>query len=609
MRTDLRDYYERELQYFRESALEFAAKYPKIASRLVLGEKDNPDPHVERLLEGAAFLAARVHLKIDDDFPEITDALLNIVYPHYLRPIPSMAVTEIQLDPQQGKLTTGLKIPRGSMLYSRPVAGMACRFRTCYETTLWPVEVASADWRSPDKLDPPVRGGGAVAVIRMELRCASELTFDKLDLRSLRFYLRGDANVVHSLYEVALNNCSQILVRDPKNPRRPPLRLPPGSLRAVGFEEDEAILPYPRRSFDGYRLLQEYFSFPQKFLFLEVSGLEALTAAGLQESAELLFFITPFEREDRWQVLELGTRPETFRLGCTPIVNLFPQTAEPILLKHTEYEYRIVPDSRRRAIEVFSVDDVVSSTPGSPEIVQYAPYFSFRHSDEHSRKQAFWYAKRKDAESVNGGSVYLTLVDLSGRRVVPDVEAITPRLTCSNGDLPSRLAFGSEAGDFELEGGGPIRAIRALERPTTMVPPKTGQAAFWRLVSHLALNHLSLVSEGREALQEVLQLYNFKEEPSANRQIGAIRGLESRPHFARLISEHGITFARGLLVDMEIDEEEFTGAGVYLFANVIERFLAMYASLNSFSQLRVRTPQRKEVLRQWQPRAGRKILM
>ena len=609
MRTDLRDYYERELQYFRESAQEFAAKYPKIASRLVLGEKDNPDPHVERLLEGAAFLAARVHLKIDDDFPEITDALLNIVYPHYLRPVPSMAVAEILLDPQQGKLTTGLKIPRGSMLYSRPVAGMACRFRTCYETTLWPVEVAAADWRSPDKLDSPVRGGGAVAVVRIELRCASELTFDKLDLRALRFYLRSESNVVHSLYEVLLNNCSQILVRDPKNPRRAPLRLPPGSLRAVGFEENEAILPYPRRSFDGYRLLQEYFSFPQKFLFLELSGLEALTAAGLQESAEVLLFITPFEREDRWQVLELGTRPETFRLGCTPIVNLFPQTAEPILLKHTEYEYRIVPDARRRAIEVFSVDDVVSSTPGSTEIVQYAPYFSFRHSDEHSRKQAFWYARRNDAESVNGGGVYITLLDLSGHRVLPDVEAITPRLTCSNGDLPSRLAFGSETGDFELEGGGPIRAIRALERPTSMVSPKTGQAAFWRLVSHLALNHLSLVSEGREALQEILQLYNFKEEPSANRQIGAIRSLESRPHFARLISEHGISFARGLLVDMEIDEEEFTGAGVYLFASVIERFLAMYASLNSFSQLRVRTPQRKEVLRQWQPRAGRKILM
>jgi len=377
----------------------------------------------------------------------------------------------------------------------------------------------------------------------------------------------------------------------------------------VGFEEDEAILPYPKRSFDGYRLLQEYFSFPQKYLFLEVSGLEALGAAGLQESAELLFFITPFEREDRWQVLELGTRPDTFRLGCTPIVNLFPQTAEPILLKHTEYEYRIVPDARRRSIEVFSVDEVVSSTPGSSEVVHYAPYFSFRHSDEHSRKQAFWYAQRHDSESVNGSMVYLTLVDLSGKKVVPDVEAITPRLTCSNGDLPSRLPFGSEAGDFELEGGGPIRTIKALERPTSMVPPKIGEAAFWRLISHLSLNHLSLVAEGREALQEVLQLYNFKDEPSANRQIGAIRKLESRPHFARLISEHGITFARGILVDMEIDEEEFTGAGAYLFANVLERFLAMYASLNSFSQLRVRTPQRKEVLRQWLPRAGRKILM
>lgn len=609
MRADLRDYYERELQYFRESAAEFATKYPKIAARLVLGEKDNPDPHVERLIESAAFLAARVHLKIDDDFPEITDALLNIVYPHYLRPIPSMTMAEFQLDPQQGKLTTGLKIPRDSTLYSRPVAGMACKFRTCYDTTLWPVTVSAADWRSPDKIDPPVRGGGAVAVVRMELRCAAELTFDKLALDSLRFYLRGDPNVVQSLYEVMLSNCTQVLVRDPKNPRKTPLKLPAGSLRPSGFDEDQSVLPYPKRSFDGYRLLHEYFAFPQKFLFLELAGLEALAPAGFQESVEVLFFISSFDREDRWQALELGTRADTFRLGCTPAVNLFHQTAEPILLKHTEYEYPVVPDARRRTIEVFSIDDVVSAAPDSSEVVRYAPFFSFRHSDENSRRQAFWYAQRRDATSDRGPGVYLTLVDLSGRKVVPDVEAITARLTCCNGDLPSRLPFGSEAGDFELEGGGPIKAVRALERPTPSINPKTESAAFWRLISHLALNQLSLVSEGREALQEILQLYNFTDAPAATRQIQAIRQLEARPHFARLVSEHGITFARGYLVEMNIDEEEFAGAGAFLFASVLERFLGMYASLNSFSQLVVRTPQRKEVLRRWPPRAGRRILM
>jgi type VI secretion system protein ImpG len=611
MEPNLRDYYEQELRFLRHMGAEFADKYPKLASRLVLREEDHPDPHVERLLEGVAFLAARVHLKIDDDFPEVSDALLNIVYPHYLRPLPSMSVVEFQLDPQQGKLTTGLTIPRGAMLYSRPVGGLPCRFSTTQETTLWPLELAAAEWRTPEKLDPPVRSGGAAAVVRLELRCAPEVSLDKLAVRALRFYLSGDT-VVPALYELLLNNCTQILVRDPKDRRRAPLRLAAGSLRGGGFEEHEALLPYPRNSFDGYRLLHEYFAFPKKFHFLELSGLELVTGAGFKESAEFLFFLSPFERQERWEMLELGTTAQVFRLGCTPIVNLFPQTAEPILLRHTEFEYPIVADARRqRNMEIFSVDEVVSASREAGGLTRYEPFFSFRHNDTRSSKQAFWSVVRRPAawRKDGGTDMALTLLDLSGSPVVPDTEALTVRLTCSNRDLPSLLPFGGEASDFELEGGGPIKRILAREKPTPSIPPPTKRAAFWRLISQLALNHLSLVAEGKDALQEILELYNFANSTVANRQIQGIRSVESRPHFARVMSEHGIGFARGSLVNVELDEEEFAGSGVFVFASVLERFLGMYASLNSFSQLAVRTLQRKEVLKQWPPRAGRKILM
>lgn len=612
MEPTLREYYEQELRFLRHMAVEFADKYPKLASRLVLREEDHPDPHVERLLEGVAFLAARVHLKIDDDFHEITDAMLNVVYPHYVRPVPSITVVEFQLDPQQGKLTTGLRIPRGSMLYSRPVNGSPCKFTTTQETTLWPLEVLAAEWRAPEKVDPPVRGSGAMAVIRLELRCAAETTFEKLGLRSLRFYLSGDG-VVHALYELLLNNCTQILVRDPNNRKRASLRLPAASLCPAGFEEEEALLPYPRRSFDGYRLLQEYFAFPRKFLFLDLTGLDQVAAAGFQESAEFLFFLSPFERSERLEMLELGTAPALFRLGCTPAVNLFPQTAEPILLKHTEYEYPIVPDARRhRTMEIFSVDEVVSASAASNTITRYEPFFSFRHSDTRNTKQTLWHADRRDApwRKEGGTDVYLSLLDISGKPLIPDVEALTLRLTCSNRDLPSHLPFGGgETSDFELEGGGPIRRIIAREKPTPSLPAPTKRAAFWRLISHLALNHLSLVAEGREALREILQLYNFTDSTFVNRQIQGIRSVTSRPHFAPLMSPQGISFARGTSVAIELDEEEFAGSGVFVFASVLERFLGMYASLNSFSQLTVRTSQRKEVLRQWPPRAGKKILM
>ncbi len=231
MRDELLAYYNRELTFLRQMAAEFAEKYPKIAGRLVLEPDRCEDPHVERLIEAFAFLAARVHLKIDDEFPEITEALLGILYPHYIRPVPSMSVVEFHLDPEQGKLSTGLKVPRDAVLYSKPVDGVPCKFRTSYETTLWPLRVAEAQWRTPDRLQPPLKAPEAVGVLRVLLRCLPDVRFEKLDLQSLRFYLNGESNIVHSLYELLLNNCTGILVRDPSpNSRIRPVSLPPGSL-------------------------------------------------------------------------------------------------------------------------------------------------------------------------------------------------------------------------------------------------------------------------------------------------------------------------------------------------------------------------------------------
>lgn len=612
MREDLLYYYERELSYMRRLGAEFAEKYPKIAARLVLERDKCEDPHVERMLEGFAFLAARLHLRLDDDFPEITEGLLSVVYPHYLRPIPSMSVVEFQMDPDQGKLSTGVRVDRHAMLYSRPVQGTPCKFRTCYETTLWPLTVAAAEWKTPDRLQPALRTD-AVGVVRLELRCLPDVTFDKLELDRLRFYLNGESNLVYTLYELLSSRCHEIVLRDPApNSRRKPIVLGPEALRPVGFAEQEAMLPYPRRSFAGYRLLQEYFSFPEKFLFLDLTGLEALAAGGFSERAEVLILLSDFERHDRREILETGVSPRTFRLGCTPVINLFQQTAEPILLTQTKYEYPIVPDARRQQyMEVFSVDEVTSAATQTSELVQYEPFYSYRHTDVHRTQQTFWSARRRVAtwRQDDGSDVYLTLVDLSGRPVQPNVEAITARLTCSNRDLPSRLPFGSESGDFELENGGPIRIVTALIKPTESLPPPLGRGLLWRLISQLSLNYLSLVDEGRDALQEILRLHNFSDSVFAERRIQGIAAVQSEPHFARVLSDNGISFARGRRVRVEFDEEHYVGGGVYLFASVLERFLGQYVSLNSFSQLVAATRQRKEVLQEWPPRAGQKILM
>jgi len=613
VRDELLLYYERELTFLRQMGAQFAEKYPKIASRLNLEPDKCEDPHIERLLEAFAFLAARVHLKIDDEFPEVTEALLSIVYPHFIRPVPSMTVVEFQVRPDQAQIGTGLKIERDAALLSRPVNGVPCKFRTCYETTLYPLSVTEAEWKSPDRLPSPVKAADAVAALRVELRCWPGVTFDKLNLNPLRFFLDGESATVHTLYELLCSRCTQILLRDPTpGSRVRPVALRPDALQPAGFAEDDAMLPYPRRSFAGYRLLHEYFTFPDKFFFLDLTGLDALASAGFKDRAEIVFLIAPFELTERRQALELGVSAKTMKLGCTPAVNLFPQTAEPILVTQRKFEYPIIPDIRRpNALEVHSVDEVVSVRTGTQELVRFEPFYSFRHATLRSGGQTFWLASRRPSSrrDDDGNELYLSLVDLAQRPVEPDVDSLTVRLTCTNRDLPSRLPFGNTAGDFELEGGAPVQAIVALRKPTPALRPPAGKGAFWRLISHLSLNYLSLVDEGREALQEILKLYNFSDSSSSLKQIEGITAVTSRKQFARVNSENGITFARGTRVDMEFDEENFVGSGVYLFASVLEHFLGLYVTLNSFSQLNVTTRQRKEALKLWPPRAGERILL
>jgi type VI secretion system protein ImpG len=593
--------------------VEFAAKYPKVASRLVMEPDKCEDPHVERLLEAFAFLTARVHLKIDDEFPEITEALLSILHPHYLRPIPSMSVAEFHMDALSAPPNTGLKLARGSVLNSRPVNGVPCKFRTCYDLNFWPVEITGAEWKTPDRLQAQTRGSEAVAAINIGLRCAGDLTFGKLGLSSLRFYLNGESHLVNNLYELLCNNCTHIIVRDasPKS-RVPPVILGADSLRPVGFGEDDGMLPYSRRSFTGYRLLQEYFCFPEKFFFLDLNGLERVREAGFGNQIELILMISPFERTERRQMLELGVGPKTFKLNCAPIVNLFQQTAEPILLEHTAYEYQVIPDvTRRRATEVFEIVDVRSANPQSGEVIQFEPFYSYRHGVNRAKTNAFWRASRRPSgyRDDEGTEVFVSLVDLSSRPIKPNVDTLSVRTVCTNRDLPARLPFGNDTGDFELEGAVPVKRIVALIKPTDVLRPPVGKDSMWRLVSQLSLNYLSLVENGREALQEILRLYNFTGSTYSEKQIEGLTALDSRRHFARVISEDGVVFARGTQVEMEFDEEQFVGGGVYLFASVLEYFLGLYVSMNSFSQLRVHTRQRKEMLRQWPPRAGQKILL
>jgi len=607
MADELLTYYEQELSFLRQMGAEFAAQYPKIAGRLLLEPNRCEDPHVERLIQAFAFLAARIRNKLDDEFPELTDALLQILYPHYLAPLPSFSVAQFVIDPEQGKLTGGHKIDRGQVLLSQPVSGTPCRFRTCYPVTLWPLEVSAARFDAPDRLNPPA---GAAAVIRLELKCLGGSKFSELQIETLRFFLSAEGPLAYGLYELLFCNVCQVQVRSAGGEKTAArMVLPPDCVRAVGFGADEGLLPYTPRSFLGYRLLQEYFAYPEKFLFFDLCELKRAVSMDFGEKIELLLFLNRLPR------LEQPLSTQNFRLGCTPVINLFNQIAEPIRLDRAQTEYRVIPDVRRQnATEVYAIDSVTSVTPYQPEPVTFQPFYSFKHTAERERQQAFWYMTRRPSPRKGdaGTDVYISLVDLNYRPTTPSVETLTLHTTCTNRDLPGNLPFGRESGprgDFQLDSPAPISRIQCLKKPTETTRAPLRRTAHWRLLSHLSLNYLSICEGGREALQEVLQLYDFWGTAAMQQQITGIADVRSRRVVARPRSMGWNGFCRGLEVTLEFDEEKYVGSGVFLFASVLEKFLGLYSSLNSFSQLVATTRQREEPLKRWPPRAGDQILL
>ncbi|HEU5119067.1 MAG TPA: type VI secretion system baseplate subunit TssF, partial [Isosphaeraceae bacterium] len=357
MNDEFLDYYFRELKFIREMGAEFASAHPQEAGQLLLDAQRCEDPHVERLLEGFAFLTARIRKKIDDEYPEITDALLSVLYPHYQRPIPSVTMVQFMAGSDPTRLVAGHEIPQGTALASKPIDGVPCRFRTVYPTSLWPVSVTSASL-IPDRVVIADKPAGSVSLLKLELKCSSPGEWPSLDrFSSLRFYLDGGDPIPSTLYESLFNHlCGFWLRGKTADGREKTVPLPVGLVQPVGFSDSEALLPYPPTSFPGYRLIQEFFAFPDKFLFVEVHGLDQIARAGFVGPVELLFFL------DQPPRTEVVIRADSFLLGCTPAVNLFQKLSEPIPISHKLTEYAIIPDvNHPLAFEVFSVDRVLSA--------------------------------------------------------------------------------------------------------------------------------------------------------------------------------------------------------------------------------------------------------
>lgn len=611
-------YYERELVFIRQFAQDFAKQYPAAAARLRLEPNLSTDPHIERLIEAFALLAGRIHHKLDDEFPELTDALLSLLYPHYLAPVPSMGVVQFMLDAERATSPDGFAIARHSTLTTPTIGEGPCKYRTGYPVTLWPIAVTGAELLTPPfpaGLQPPPRTSAGLS---LRLECQGKQKLAELSLDRLRFFLCGESHIVAKMYDLLFNYATQVNFRPgAAKPNLPTITLPPGRcLFPVGFGTDEILLPYPRRSFPGYCLLTELFTFPSKFQFFDLGGFQQVRQAGYEKHVEVVIFFSQPSGS-----LQQAVDAQTFRLGCTPIVNLFEQTAEPVNVNQLSYEYRIVPDvARPMSTEVYAVNSVSSVDATTSVITEYQPFYSFRHGFSPEKQHTFWYASRRPApdDKDRGTDVFLTLVNIDFDPSKPGGDTLVVRTTCTNRNMPDHLQRMGDKIPFKLAGAAPLTGIRCVRTPTRTLRPPMRRRAYWRLLSHLSLNHLSLSdsAEGLDALKEILRLYDFSD-TKADAQFAAVNrlliegitGLSSRQVAGRVGPAATGGFALGVEVTATFDEKNYVGIGVFLVASVLERFLAHYVSINSFTQLVAKTVQGEGVLKKWPPRTGELLLL
>lgn len=620
-------YYNRELQFIREMGGEFAREFPKVAARLGMDGLDCADPYVERLLEGFSFLAARIQLKIDAKFPDFSQHLFEIIYPHYLTPVPSMAVTRFEPVLADGALADGFVVPRNTAL--RSVLGKGeqtpCEYRTAHEVRLWPLEIveaeyftnmgAVADQRLPD--NRKLKAG-----LRLRIRSTAGLKLRDIKLDRLVVYLRGSNQQPMRLYEQLIGNTTALMLRPGKRPTPWSEVLDAENIRQAGFNEDEALLPHGPRSFSGYRLLQEYFTFPERFLFVEFGGLKDALSRCDDTDLDL---IAVFDRLDT--ELENTVSKENFSLFCSPAINLFPKRADRIHLSDSSSDYHVVPDRTRPLdFEVFQVTGVMGHGSGADVEQEFLPFYACSDLSHYSDQDAFYALRRErrvlsskqkrrgPRSSYIGSETYVSLVDARQAPYSSDLRQLSVHTLCTNRDLPLQMPVGKGRTDFTLDVSAPVESVRCLVGPTRPRPSLAhaqGEIA-WRLINHLSLNYLSLIDSdersGAAALRDMLSLYGDFAQATVKKQIEGVKSVQAEQVTRRIPVPGPIAFGRGLEIRLTLEDSAFEGTGVFLIGAIMEQFFARYVSINSFTETIIQTVDRGEVMR-WPVRTGQRPLL
>ena len=608
MNDELLKYYNRELAYIRHMGADFADKYPKIAGRLKLSEEQIEDPHVSRLVESFAFMTAQIRQKLDDSFPELTDALMGQLYPDYQAPIPSMSVIKMTTE---NLSTTGIVLPRGSDVESDVEGMKTCHFRTCYDSYLWPVEVNNAQFNNaPFSAPRPIWSTTAKSVVKIELQGEyKEVGLKETELNKLRFYINGQWHHSLSIYELLFKSAIGFAIEAEGHEAK---FFSTRHLLEVGFSDQHATIPYSDKSATGYRLLAENFIFPEKFLFFDLEDINQFLPEDKANCNLYIYF------DESSQELEKQLGKQHFQLGCTPIVNLFEQELEPVRVSLSQYEYKLVPRYMDADIsEVIQVGEV-NAYDHKDNSYQVTPFYGQTHPAYRDQDQLFWHIRRESAYwaggfTEQGTDTFFSLVDREFEHFEPDSEheswLVTIKALCSNRNLPANLPFGGDEPQMLVpERADIIKKVRCLVAPTHAVRPELSDATRWQLVSHLSLDYFSGPDALRK-LKETLRLYDFKNAPESKALIDNIHGINIEMTSARLVQGGRTCFASGSAITLTFAKDDFSGSGMFFFASVLDHFFAQFAAINSFTQLRIRFKDQDSIYHSWPPRSGKVPLL
>ncbi len=621
MDPNLMRLYEAELSYLREMGAEFADEFPKVAGRLDLANTEVADPFVERVLEGFAFLTARIQLKMEAEFPTFTQSLLQMVYPHFAAPTPSMVIARVTPSDALSTMPAGVLLPKGTEL--RSLLGTEdqtnCVFRTAHPVHMLPVTVAEAEYIGAGAAVAALGVPGsslAKAALRLRLRSMGSLPISRIALDRLTFYLGGPEVARMRLYEQLSAQVLSIVVRPTVRPIPWQERLHPASLVPAGFEPEEALLPALPQTFDGYRLLQEYYALPERFLFFTLTGLDraAIRCTGTEMDVIILL--------DNSEPTLAALNPGHLLLNCTPAANLFPKRADRVNLDGTRDEHLVVPDRMRPLdYEVFSLGAVEGFPADGGPTQPFLPFYAASDLSRNPGHRSYYMQRRQPhllssrarqrgpRSSYVGHDVFVSLVDADNQRTPHLLRQLGVDLLCTNRDLALSMPVGKQHTDFTVVVNAPIASVRCLVGPTAPRPCRPDGDLAWRFISHLGLNYLTLTDtdalQGAAALRELLRLYVPPNNTRAARQLEGLLSVKAEPVVRRIPGAGPVCAGRGLQVRLAIDDTPFGGAGGILFAAVLDRFLGKYVSINAFIETVMTTPDRGQVMR-WPLRLGRR---